>query len=190
MYLRLTCGADPRTHRQCGVERPLRLWDRRPRCADQCQLRPSQPVELQEAPDHDKPDQEAPDHDNPFHVLVDHEAPDQDAPDHDSPLHEAPDHERPLQESPLHDAPVHVELFHAPPDHEAPDQERPLHDAPSHSTPKMSCSPVNTVPSMATCIVPREASSEPRPVAGSWRCTELFGVLARSAAPRLINPAP
>ena len=55
---------------------------------------------------------------------------------------------------------------HVPPVHTVPWLVRDAHWLATHGRPKMSRSPLSTTPSEATRTLPREASSEPVPVAG------------------------
>lgn len=94
-------------------------------------------------------------------------------------VHDRPVHERPVQVSPVQLRPVHERPHQLSEHQQSPANQRPIHEPrfqvwaasdsgahtkPSHGMPTMSCSPISSMPSSATCDVPRAASRLPVPV--------------------------
>jgi hypothetical protein len=135
-------------------------------------------VHDQVEPDHVLPDQVEPDHVDPDHVLPDqvepdHVLPDQVEPDHVLPDQVEPDHVDPDQVLPDQELPVQFDSGQRSPDHvSVPVQVVPAslaatHAAGSQRAPVTVCSPIRRSSPMPMWSVPREASSDPSPVAGA-----------------------
>ena len=120
------------------------------------------------------------------------ELPLQELPDQDEPLQEFADHDEPLQldplqatrHEPLHELPDQDEPFQIPPDQLEPAASSAAIAAELKGMPKMSCSPWSTTPFIEMWSVPREASSEPVPVAGALYCCERERRRGNRRAPR------
>jgi hypothetical protein len=138
---------------------------------------PLQEFPLQEFPDHDTPLQEFPLQESPVNEQDDQLLPLHELPDHDTPLQEFPLQEFPLQEFPLQEFPDQDFPFQTPADQDLPWASRMAISVAANAEPMMSCSPVKTIPSIATWSDPRASSKDPAPVDPTHPC----GTAGRSA---------
>ena len=156
------------------------------------QPEPDQNCVVHEEPVQLDPVQEDPVHDEPVQLEPVHEDPVQLEPVHEEPVQLEPVHEQPVHEEPVHEEPVHEEPIQSPPVHELPEALIGAHWAVSKALPKMSCSPLSSTPLSVRRWVPRDVSSEPRPVAAShvWAAMEAEGVAKLMARAMLTKPWP
>ena len=94
-----------------------------------------------------------------------------------------------LQVEPLQVLPLHVLAFHVPPDQVDAAASSAAMPGESNGMPKMSCSPLRTMPSRVRWSVPRESSTEPVPVETGHVCVAT-GSAAWSALPSWSSPPP